>query len=132
MPPTKPSVLVVDDDPDSREILWEYLTFVGFDVATAPDGETAIARAAELHPHVVLMDLALGGTMDGFEATRRIRAHPVLKNAVVIAVTARAFAKDQQQARHAGCHAVVIKPYDLTALAERINRVVQQGGQAAS
>ena len=132
MPPTKASVLVADDDPDSREILWEYLTLVGFDVATAPDGETAIACAAELHPHVVLMDLALSGTMDGFEATRRIRAHPVLKNAVVIAVTALVFAKDQQQARRAGCHAVVTKPYDLTALAERISRLVPPRGQAAS
>ncbi|HUR35503.1 MAG TPA: response regulator [Vicinamibacterales bacterium] len=132
MPPTKACVLVVDDDLDSREMLSEYLTFAGFDVATAWDGETAIRRAVEVHPQVVLMDIALPGTMDGLETTRRLKADALLKGAVVIAVTAMAFSSDQQKALSVGCQAVVTKPFDLSALAERIQRLIPSRDHAES
>jgi two-component system, cell cycle response regulator DivK len=123
---TGPSVLVVDDNPDNRELLAEYLTFVGCTVATASTGAEAIVQAEAMRPQVVLMDLGLPGMMDGWEATRTVKAHPLLKRAVVIAVTAHGFPADVERAMHAGCHAVVIKPYDLTALAEQVQRVVSQ------
>jgi two-component system cell cycle response regulator len=126
MPPTKACVLVVDDDHDSREILSEYLTFVGFDVATASNGPEALRRAEDVRPDVVLMDIALPGTMDGLETTRRIGLHPVLKDAVVIAVTALANPGAHQKAMHAGCRSVILKPFDLTALAARIQQLVGQ------
>jgi two-component system, cell cycle response regulator DivK len=119
-----PSVLVVDDSADNREMLAEYLTFRGFTVVTASDGAEALARAEELRPQVVLMDLGLPGPMDGWEATRRFKLHPVLKHTVVFAVTAHGFPVDQQRAMHAGCQAVFVKPYNLPALAARVQDVV--------
>ena len=124
MPSTKACVLVVDDDLDSREMLSEYLAFAGFDVTTACDGVQALSLAEEVRPHVVLMDIAMPGIMDGLETTRRIRSHPVLKDAVVIAVTAMAFPDSTQKAIHAGCRAVITKPFDLNALAARIEQLV--------
>ena len=118
--PTKPTVLVVDDDPDSRDLLAEYLGIEGFEVTTASDGDEALHRFEQLHPQVVLMDLALPGAVDGWEATRRIKSHPIIKDVVVIAVTAHTFPKDQQRALHVGCDAVISKPLDVTALAWRI------------
>jgi len=126
MPPAKACVLVVDDDIDNREMLSEYLTFAGFDVTTASNGAEALSRAQEVRPDVVLMDIAMPGTMDGLETTRRIRLHPDLKDAMVIAVTALAYPDARQKAMHAGCHAVIVKPFDLPALAARIEQLVGQ------
>ena len=126
MPHAKTCVLVVEDDTDNREMLSEYLSFAGFEVASASNGADAVRRAEEVHPQVVLMDIALPGTIDGLETTRRIRSNPVLKDAVVIAVTAMAFPDARQQALRAGCRAVIIKPFDLLALAARIEQLVGQ------
>jgi two-component system, cell cycle response regulator DivK len=73
------------------------------------------------------MGLALPG-MDGWEATRRVKAHPLLQQTVVIAVTAHGLPNHRESAMHAGCEAVIIKPYDLVALAEQVRRVVAQRG----
>ena len=124
MPPAKACVLVVDDDTDNREMLSEYLSFAGFEVAAASNGLEAVSRAEEMRPHVVLMDIALRGTMDGLETARRIKSNPVLKDAVVIAVTALAFPDARQKALAAGCRAVFVKPFDLVALTERIEQLV--------
>ena len=78
-----------------------------------------------MRPQVMLMDLALPG-IDGWEATRRIKAHPLLKQTVVIAVTAHSLPKHKEEALHAGCDAVVLKPYNLGALAEQVQRAVAQ------
>ncbi len=120
------AVLVVDDHADNRELLAEYLQFVGCTVATASNGAEALAKAEAMRPQVILMDLGLPGIMDGGETTRRIRSHPLLREAVMIAVTAHGFPADVQRAMHAGCRAVVIKPYDVEALAEQVKQVVAQ------
>ena len=120
-----PSVLVVDDDRDNLEMLAEYLTLAGCTVATASSGTEAIAVAESVRPDVVLMDLALPG-MDGWEATRRVKAHPLLQQTIVIAVTAHSLADHKEKAMHAGCDSVVVKPYDLVALAEQVRGVVAQ------
>ncbi len=121
------SILVVDDSADNREMLADYLTLMGFSVSTASDGAEALALAEELRPHVVLMDLHLPGTMDGWEATRRLKTQPSLRHTVVIAVTAHAFPLDHERAMRAGCRAVVVKPYDLDALAARIQTIAGSG-----
>lgn len=126
------SVLIVEDHRDNRELLEQYLTFVGCTVATAITGAEAIAVAEVTRPHVVLMDLGLPGTMDGWEATRQFMSHPVLKGSVVIAVTAHGFPADIEKARRAGCHAVIIKPYDIVALAEEVQRLVAEHRSAES
>jgi two-component system, cell cycle response regulator DivK len=122
----RPSVLVVDDVQDSREMLAEYLEWVGFRVDTASDAYEALTRAEEMRPDVVLMDLGLPGTMDGWEATRRVRAHPLLKATTVIAVTAHGFPEDRERALAAGCCSVVLKPYDLTDLVACVERAFAQ------
>ena len=130
--PAKPSVLVVDDNDDSRDLLAEYLSLKGFDVTTAADGVVAVTRAEQIHPQVVLMDLALPGIIDGWEATRRIKTSPMTKDTVVIAVTAHAFPHDQQKAMHAGCHAVVTKPVDVAKLAALVESAIRQRTDVAS
>jgi len=125
------SVLVVDDDPDNRDVLAEYLRFCGFDVCSACNGPEALSIARTIRPQVVLMDLAMPG-VDGFETTRRMKADPLTKNAVVCAVTALALPADQQLARDAGCDAVFIKPVDVTLLVAEIERLAQRIGRSCA
>jgi len=124
--PTSPSVLVVDDNRDNRDLLAEYLTFLGCTVETVATGAEAISVAEAVRPHVVLMDLGLPGMLDGWEATRRIKSHPRLKQTVVIAVTAHGFPADVERAMQAGCHAVVVKPYDVVALGQQVRLLVAE------
>jgi len=129
---TRLSILIVEDHRDNRELVAQYFTFMGYAVATAKTGAEAIAVAEAVRPHVVLMDLRLPGLMDGWEATRKFRAHPLLKTSLVIAVTAHGFPPDVERAMHAGCHAVFIKPYDIVALEHEIRQLVSQRPNAAS
>lgn len=127
--PRKPSVLVVDDSSDGREMLTEYLAFCGFQVAQAQNGTEAIEVARRVQPNVILMDLSMP-VVDGWEATRQLKADPLTKDIVVIAVTARAFPSEQESARVAGCDAVIVKPYDLSVLASALSRVISHGPAA--
>ena len=120
------SVLVVDDNRDSRDLLAELLAFDGFEVTTAVTGVEAVEVTEQHRPQVVLMDLALPGVMDGWEATRRIKNDPRLRNTIVIAVTAHAYPEHKQRAIHAGCQAVFTKPYDLPALVAHVEKVFRQ------
>lgn len=104
-----PLVLVVDDVAHGREICAEYLEFRGFRVATAEDGEEALAKAFELLPDVILMDLSLP-RLDGWEATRRLKHDERTRDIPVIALTAHALADAHEKAKSAGCDAVVTKP----------------------
>ena len=92
----------------------------------AGNGADAIAAARRVRPDIVLMDLSMPG-MDGWEATRQIKADSRTKNIVVIAVTAHAFPREQDAARHAGCDAVIAKPFDLVVLSNALRRVVLHG-----
>jgi two-component system, cell cycle response regulator DivK len=124
--PHKPSVLVVDDSSDGREMLTEYLVFHGFHVTQAQDGREAIAVARRIQPDVILMDLSMP-VVDGWDATRQLKADPLTKNIIIIAVSAHAFRHEQESARVAGCDAVIAKPYDLTALTDALGRVGSEG-----
>jgi CheY-like chemotaxis protein len=119
------SVLVVDDNTDNRELLAEFLAFAGFQVTTAASGAEAVTEAQRVHPEVVLMDLAMPGLMDGWEATRRIKGDPTLRDTVVIAVTAHAFPPERERAMDAGCQAVFTKPYDIAAVAAHVEHTVR-------
>jgi CheY-like chemotaxis protein len=104
-----PLVLVVDDVEDGREIVAEYLGFRGYRMATAADGHEALARAFELAPDIILMDLSLPG-IDGWEVTRRLKADPRTRRTPVIALTAHALQSSREEALAAGCDSVVTKP----------------------
>jgi two-component system cell cycle response regulator DivK len=104
-----PLVLVVDDFEDNRAMYLEYLQFQGFRVAEAVNGEEAVARATELVPAVIIMDLSLP-VMDGWEATRRIKNNAKTKHIRVIALTGHAEPAHAKRALDAGCDDFVAKP----------------------
>jgi two-component system, cell cycle response regulator DivK len=117
--PKKPSVLVVDDFVDGREMVAEYLAFRGFEVTEARDGVEAIELARRLQPEIVLMDLRMPG-MDGWEATRRLKRDPQTRHIRVVALTAHALTPEINAARKAGCDEVVAKPCDIGLLADSL------------
>lgn len=105
----RPRVLLVDDYPDAREMYSEYLQFSGFDVIEAANGMEALQRASDASPDIILMDLSLP-VMDGWEATRRLKADPHTADIPVVALTGHALQGISEGARQAGCDAFVTKP----------------------
>jgi two-component system cell cycle response regulator DivK len=121
--------LVVDDFPDGRELLAEYLAFKGFGVLTASNSEEAIEIARRVKPQIVLMDLSMPG-LDGWDATRILKTDPETSDIVVIAVTARTMTHETERAFEAGCDGLVAKPFDLPTLADALPRVLKRGASA--
>ena len=126
---TRPRVLLVDDYPDAREMYSEYLQFSGFDVVQASNGIEALQQAVEASPDIVLMDLSLP-VMDGWEATRRLKADARTASIPVVAVTGHTLAGGSENALKAGCDAFVTKPCLPEDLVREIRRVLN--GAAAS
>jgi two-component system cell cycle response regulator DivK len=112
-------ILVVEDQADNRQILRDLLGNAGFDLIEAETGEQALAALAKQRPDLILMDIQLP-IMDGYEATRRIRANPELKGIPIIAVTSYALTGDEAKALAAGCDAYVTKPYSPRALLAKV------------
>jgi two-component system, cell cycle response regulator DivK len=104
-----PLILVVDDYQDAREMYAEYLQFSGFRVAEARNGNEAVEQAVALKPDLILMDLSLPG-MDGWEATRRLKADESTKHIPIVALTGHALAGASEGAKKAGCDSFVTKP----------------------
>src|SRR5579864_1137033 len=119
-------VLVVDDFADGLEMVEEYLTFRGLSVVTASNGVDALRVARERAPAIVLMDLSMPG-VDGWEATRQLKADPRTSNAVVIAVTAHALLQDKGKAMDAGADAFVPKPFELSTLCDALISILDNG-----
>jgi len=124
-----PSVLVVDDFTDGRELVVEYLTFRGFTVHSASGGAQALSMIDAVQPDVVLMDLTMPG-IDGWQAARILKSKPRTKKIFVIAVTAHALHRETQDARDAGCDGVICKPFDLRALGDVLPRLLTHGAKA--
>lgn len=128
--PEEPAlVLVVDDVADGREICAEYLVFRRYRVATAADGLEALAKAFELVPDIILMDLSLP-EIDGWEATRRLKGDGRTRHIPIIALTAHALRSAHDEALAAGCDAVVTKPVMPRDLEAEVRR--QLGAPSAS
>jgi len=123
------SVLVVDDFPDGLELVAEYLTFRGFAVHVARNGEDAIEIARKVKPDIVLMDLSMPG-IDGWQAAKILKTDPDTQAICVIAVTAHALKPERDAARASGCDGVICKPFDLKALADALPRVLTDGAKA--
>jgi CheY-like chemotaxis protein len=104
-----PLILVVDDYEDAREMYAEYLRFCGFRVAEARNGNEALEQAFTLMPDLILMDLSLPG-MDGWEATRQLKADERTRQIPVVALTGHALAGASEGAKKAGCDSFVTKP----------------------
>ena len=118
-----PLILVVDDYQDARELYDEYLQFSGFRVAEAKNGNEAVDQAFALKPDLILMDLSLPG-MDGWEATRRLKADDTTKHIPIVALTGHALAGASEGARKAGCDAFVTKPCLPDDLVREVRRML--------
>jgi CheY-like chemotaxis protein len=125
----KPTVLIVDDYPDAREMYGEYLLFAGFNIVQAGNGVEAIERALDSHPDVILMDLSLP-IMDGWEATRRLKADDRTADIPVLAVTGHALTGISDDAKKAGCDGFITKPCLPEDLVKEIRKVLA-GGEAS-
>jgi two-component system, cell cycle response regulator DivK len=112
-------ILVVEDHEDNRQILRDLLASAGYDMLEAENGEAGVAAATAEKPDLILMDIQLP-ILDGYEATRRIKADPALKAIPIIVVTSYALSGDEDKARAAGCDAYVAKPYSPRQLLARI------------
>jgi two-component system cell cycle response regulator DivK len=112
-------ILVVEDQEDNRQILRDLLTSADFEMDEAENGQEALVAVAKQRPDLILMDIQLP-IMDGYEATRRIKADPNLKDIPIIVVTSYALSGDEGKARDAGCDAYVTKPYSPRALLAKI------------
>ena len=119
----RPRVLLVDDYPDAREMYSEYLEFSGFDVVEAGNGMEALQRAVDTAPDIILMDLSLP-VMDGWEATRRLKADQRTKGIPVVALTGHALAGISEGAKQAGCDAFVTKPCLPEDLVREIRKIL--------
>lgn len=120
-----PSVLVVDDFPDGREMVAEYLAFRGFSVLQASTGAEALALARQHRPRLILMDLGMPG-LDGWETTRRLKADERTRDIIIIALTAHALASQHASAIQAGCDDVIAKPFELTELGNTVEKVINR------
>jgi DNA-binding response OmpR family regulator len=119
MPET--SILVVDDDPNSLDIVRTYLESRGYAVATALDGQEALARLEEVQPAIVLLDVMMPG-MDGWEVARLIKNHPHYSNVRVVMLTARSDFSDKHEGLRAGADDYLVKPIRLEDLGQRVER----------
>ena len=112
-------ILVVEDQEDNRAILRDLLQSVGYELIEAVNGEEALSIALEHKPDLILMDIQLP-VVDGYEATRRIKAEPALQGIPVIAVTSYALSGDEEKAREAGCEDYVTKPFSPRDLLAKV------------
>lgn len=119
-----PKILLVEDNEMNRDMLSRRLIRRGYDVVIATDGQQGIDLAGTAAPNVILMDMSLP-VVDGWEATRRIKAADATKHIPVIALTAHAMAGDREQALAAGCDDYDTKPIELPRLLEKIERLLE-------
>ncbi len=108
-------ILIVEDQEDLRAILRDFLKASGYETVEAVDGGEGVDRARADRPDLILMDIQLP-VLDGYEATRQIKADPSLKATPVIAVSSFAMKGDEEKARASGCDAYVTKPYSPVKL----------------
>jgi two-component system cell cycle response regulator DivK len=116
-------ILVIEDQEDNRRILRDLLTSAGYETIEAVTGEEGVASAETQRPDLILMDIQLPG-LDGYEATRRIKANPALRQIPIIVVTSYALSGDEAKAMQAGADAYVAKPYDPIALLATVRQYV--------
>jgi two-component system, cell cycle response regulator DivK len=121
-----PKVLYVEDNEMNRDMLTRRLQRRGFQVLIAVDGEQGIAQATAERPDLILMDMSLP-VIDGWEATRRLKAAPETDGIPIIGLTAHAMSTDRYKCLAAGCDDYDTKPVDMERLLEKIDRLLGAG-----
>ena len=118
-------ILVVEDQPDSRQIIRDMVAGTDYEITEAENGEEALAAIAKQRPDLILMDIQLP-IMDGYTATRLIKTDPALRSIPIIAVTSYAVAVEEKKARAAGCDDYMTKPFSPRQLLAKIRQYMPQ------
>ena len=121
-----PKLLLVEDNEMNRDMLTRRLQRKGYEILAAEDGQAGIEAAQTQAPDLILMDMSLP-VLDGWEATRRLKAAEATRHIPIIALTAHALESDRQQALAAGCDAFETKPVELPSLLEKIGQLLAAG-----
>jgi CheY-like chemotaxis protein len=129
--PQKWTVLLVDDDADSRTIYGRVLTHAGYQVVSAANGHEALATAKTVRPEIVLLDLGLPD-MDGLDVVAALRAHEPTVGVRVVILTAYVSDDDRSRARSAGCSTYLLKPVLPRHLLQVIEQCIDQGSGVTS
>jgi CheY-like chemotaxis protein len=116
-------ILLIEDNEMNRDMLSRRLTRKGFEIAIAEDGEKGVQMAQTEAPSLILMDISLP-VMDGYEATRQIKANPTTRSIPVVALTAHAMSGDREKCLEAGCDEYETKPVDLPRLLDKIEQLL--------
>ncbi len=114
-------ILVVEDQLDNRKIIRDTLAGTDYEIIEAENGEEALAAIAKARPDLILMDIQLP-IMDGYTATRQIKADPALRSIPIIAVTSYALSAEERKAREAGCDDYIPKPYSPRELLAKVRQ----------
>jgi two-component system cell cycle response regulator DivK len=122
----QPLVLLAEDFEDARELYRDYLEYSGFSVRTANNGREAIERAVALQPDIILMDASMP-VLDGWQATRELKANPATKHIPILALTAHAFDDARAAAQNVGCDGFITKPCLPDDLVTRIRALLDLG-----
>ena len=122
-----PKILLVEDNEANRDMLSRRLMRKGYQVVLAVDGQSGVETAQTQAPDLVLMDMSLP-VLDGWEATRRLKAAPATQHIPVIALTAHAMSSDRDKALEAGCDDYDTKPVELERLLGKIEALLSGGG----
>jgi CheY-like chemotaxis protein len=121
-------ILLVEDEPDTRELVRLTLELDGHEVLEAATAEEAIVKACVGRPGLILMDLSLGGQFDGLEATKRLRADPTFNDVPIVALTAHAMQGDRERSLAAGCDEHWTKPIiDLATFKKEVATAAERG-----
>ena len=112
-------ILIVEDQEDNRMIMRDVLNAAGYELIEAVNGADGVKQAQSERPDLILMDNQMP-VLDGYEATRQIKADPSLKGTPIIAVTSYALSDDQAKARNAGCNGYVAKPFSPRELLAKV------------
>jgi len=119
-------ILIIEDQEDNRAIMRDLLSTAGYALIEAVDGEEGVRLARSERPDLILMDIQLP-VLDGYEATRQIRATADLKSVPIIAVTSYALSGDEAKTREAGCDSYVAKPFSPRELLAKVRALLPNG-----
>ena len=119
-------ILIIEDQEDNRAIMRDVLSTAGYALIEAVDGQQGVKLARSERPDLILMDIQLP-LLDGYEATRQIRATEDLKSVPIIAVTSYALSGDEAKTREAGCDSYVAKPFSPRELLAKVRALLPNG-----
>jgi two-component system cell cycle response regulator DivK len=119
-------ILIVEDSDDNRQIVRDLFESAGLELIEATDGAEGVAMARDHQPDLIIMDIQLP-VIDGYEATRRIRAIPALAHTPIVAVTSYALSGDEEATRAAGCDGYLSKPFSPSGLLAVVHECLRKG-----